>query len=483
MKHSIEIKNLSKIDCNDNKTHFTGIVMNDNKIDIFKKFNQISHTVENLTRKLFTKNEWDSQILKPKMNFFKILKMRGTKKYASNVKDEADRANREFRLSKAIIKRLITEKRPGNFLINRLSKGGSVILEGIPYFPPKENKRSVLTNYLNNSKRISSSDNIDQKIMRPKIKLVLNSNNNLAKNHISNLKLNIKSNKEHKVKEFKITPNSTNQNIFLTTTDSYSQQDNNKLFYKTNHTFSTSTKTNTQFLKTHSQLNDQLTKLNTFYPNIKTNKIGNRGSCFSINSNINLTPKIDNDDSQIETKKMNKSDFKFSRINHIKNLSSIAKICNTETEYLQNTNEKLEKFINFLKPASTSYKDKLPPEKIEEDNIFRPQNYIKKYFIYGHGMFMSEEKNVDELLDKHDKISNVHPSAAYKFRNILGDHLGVRVTHDNNLFQLKDIKSYPTDKENHNAKIDKNSFKLRKLINITGKTKLRLDQIINKNKK
>lgn len=442
-----------------NKLSFTGITTNDKNLEIDKTINQFSKTVENMTKQLFTKKEWEVQVNNNLNKYNKSNKLRGTKNLGSA---SILRTTKELAIFKDVINSLLTKKNSGRFLLNLL----------------KKENNSQLTDYIESAKRFSLSQRTST-TSQPKINLKL----------IENSFFKISDKPKFRNSNIAPCPN-PQKNIFLTTSNVTFKTRNTTLldqnfpgeerslekikskFFKTNNTFYTETKANTNFYKTedsntYRSLKEKLPKV--------TNNVNKNKSILELKTFDSLNSNREKNFS----KNISRSQYKmFDKEKHKKNLSKMVKICNNEFAILQNSNNKLEKFV-YDNRSKLSYRDKLPPETIEEDELFRPKNLVKKFFIYGekHGMFMSEDLHVDQLIKKHDIMSNILPGAAYKFRNVLAESLGVKVSSENNIFHINSKKSNNPQVEVYHSNSQHN--KLKKLLIMAGKTRNRLDLIVN----
>lgn len=109
-----------------------------------------------------------------------------------------------------------------------------------------------------------------------------------------------------------------------------------------------------------------------------------------------------------------------------KQLNNLINMCEALKVEDQNYYSQLEKELDIINPT-IAYRNKISQQKVIEDDMFRPENMNKKYFVYGHnyGLFMSDVTSATHVLEEANVVSRIPPLGVYKFRKAICNRMGL----------------------------------------------------------
>jgi hypothetical protein len=125
-------------------------------------------------------------------------------------------------------------------------------------------------------------------------------------------------------------------------------------------------------------------------------------------------------------KKSNPISLKLNPKSPKKQLNNLINMCEALKVEDQKFYTQLEKELDILNPT-IPYRNKIPQQKVLEDDMFRPQNLNKKYFVYGQneGLFMSDVTSGSNVLEEANVVSRIPPIGVYKFRRAICNRMGL----------------------------------------------------------
>jgi hypothetical protein len=125
-------------------------------------------------------------------------------------------------------------------------------------------------------------------------------------------------------------------------------------------------------------------------------------------------------------KKSNPISLKLNPKSPKKQLNNLINMCEALKVEDQKFYTQLEKELDIINPT-IPYRNKIPQQKVLEDDMFRPQNLNKKYFVYGQneGLFMSDVTSGSNVLEEANVVSRIPPIGVYKFRRAICNRMGL----------------------------------------------------------
>lgn len=280
--------------------------------------------------------------------------------------------------------------------------------------------------------------------------------------------------------------------IKLNEIEKLNQSNNSESFKEniinTNQTISTYQKTDTNLpFLTEDNINQEqsIEYINTYsnetgYSFLKTEP---NNSLSKLRKEINFIN--NNEDSDNIKKTENKinfygNKFKFKKSIHNKVYSFIKKNCDELRDYNKSYYNHLEKKIEEINPI-VDYRDKLPKQKVIDDDMVRPKNYKKRYFVYNPdakgGMFISEDRKSEDVMIKAKIISSLADKQVLKYKDFIADQFDLKVIKTENDYILKKIdikKDIETFKEEKFFELEKKKRELQTLLNDTKNIKNRV---------